>query len=99
METAVRSGRLATADGIGRHRGLQKLAWEYRAAARPRDRRPRAGPDSRPVGTGATADPARMSRPGMASEEQRALSDRLARVLVTLERFVVGFARIGEGGV
>ena len=31
IETAGRSGRLATADRIGRYRGLQKLAGEHRA--------------------------------------------------------------------
>ncbi len=98
MGTTGRSGRLATADGIGRHRGLQKLAGEYRALqeraigaleqARIHDQMERARRRTR----------GRKSRPGLASEEQRALSDRLARVLVTLERFVSRFARIGEAG-
>ncbi len=94
--TAGQFGRLATADPTGRYIGLQTIAEEHRGLqtraaealerARTHERNERARRRTR----------GRKSRPELASDEQRELSDRLARAVFTLEKFVSGFAKMGE---
>jgi hypothetical protein len=89
-------GRLAAADPTGRYVGLKTMAEEQRALldraadalvqARIHDRLERARRRTR----------GRKSRPEIVGDDQRALSDRLARALGTLEKFVSESARMSE---
>jgi hypothetical protein len=89
-------GRLAAADPTGRYLGLKIVAEEQRALqdraadaleqARIHERLERARRRTR----------GRKSRPEIVSDDQRVLSDRLGRALMTLETFVSESARMGE---
>ena len=88
--------RLAAADGTGRYLGLRIIAEEQRALqARASDALEQARIHER-LERARRRTRGRKSRPEIAGDDQRILSDRLGRARSTLETFVSESARMGE---